>query len=51
MQTASILARMIGGEEKEFNYMEEFDWLFTAEEHREAKRRRLDAAIHIKGAP
>jgi len=42
---------MFASDQKQFIFTDEFDWLFTPEEHREAKRRRLDNAIHVKEAP
>jgi hypothetical protein len=52
MRTASLVSRMtMGGEQQQFLFTEEFDWLFTPEEHREAKRQRLKAAIHVKETP
>ena len=49
--SASLLTKMISGAQNDYTLMDEFDWLFTPEEHREAKRQRLKAAIHIKEEP
>ena len=51
MQSVSLMARSISGNQKEYIFSEEFDWLFTPEEHREAKKQRLMNAIHVKEAP
>lgn len=37
---------MVGGNQATFAFMDEYDWLYTIEERREAKKRRLWQAIH-----
>lgn len=44
-QSAVVLNKLFSGSGKSVEFMNEFDWLFTAEEHRDAKRRRLMAAL------